>query len=123
MKIPSLRRRSVLKGLAFLPALSVMGSLIFEIAKAAVEIPKNYYLATTADPLPKGMQYVDDAKKAATRRDANATCASCTQYAKTVKEFAHPADGKVATCEVFPKDSYKMHVKANGWCLAYQKKT
>jgi High potential iron-sulfur protein len=122
MKARNLHRRSVLKGLAFLPALSFAGSFIFSVARAAVEIPKNYFLASPADGLPKGMQYVEDAKKSAMRKDVNASCFSCTQYGKSGPEFAHPKDGKVGTCEVFPKDSYKMYAKSGGWCLAYQKK-
>ena len=120
-----LKRRLFLKHASLLAFLTMTGSLFAEIARAAVKIPEKYKLATQADQIPKAMQYTDDAAKtnSPTRTDKKAFCSSCALYGVTVKEFKHPTDGKVATCETFAVDEKtKLFVKAGGWCLAYQAK-
>ncbi len=119
-------RRQFLKGMSLFAFVTVAGSLFTELAKAAAKIPEKYKLATSADPIPKAMQYTDDAEKSkpAPRADKTALCKTCSLYGKTAKEFTHPTDGKVATCDTFAVDEKtKMFVKAGGWCLAFQKKT
>ncbi|MGE3533679.1 MAG: high-potential iron-sulfur protein [Parachlamydiales bacterium] len=80
-------------------------------------------LATTNDPIPKAMQYVEEGAKSAMRKDKTANCKNCSQYGITHKELTHPKDGKVATCEIFPHDKTKLFAKAEGWCIGWQKKT
>ena len=115
-------RRTILKAFALLPALPLISSFIGRSSSADTKTPPDYKLVSINDPIPKGLQYNEDASKAAARTDKTANCKNCKLYGKTHPEFKHPKDGMVATCDTFDAgNGKKLYVKSTGWCIAHQK--
>jgi hypothetical protein len=121
----NISRRNLLRAAGITILVPVFAKIFWPYVNAyGAEIPADYRLADPAkDAVPKSMQYTHDAKKAAARKDPKAFCRACIQYGKTHAEFAHPKDGKTATCEIFPNDKSRLYVKNGGWCLGFVKKS
>jgi len=123
-----LSRRQILQFIPVLAAAPVLTralqALSVDSAFAADAVPKDFKIASPDYQIPKTMQYVSDGTKGnpAIRKDKTAFCYNCTQYGVTHKEFTHPKEGKVATCEIFIEGKDKLFVHNKGWCMAWQKK-
>ena len=121
------RRRSLLQILALSPLALILPKIAqagpaAAPAKAAPAGGKPANALGEAEPLAKGMQYVEDASKAGpARTDKKANCANCQKYPK-----CSPAD---TSCKPVEKDGYGpceifagKVVSKNGWCLSWTKK-
>ena len=101
---PSSRRRFIRIGVAGVTLAPLAGVLFSGAAQAVDKVSES-------DPTAMALGYKMDATKAAARKDATATCATCALYSG--KQGA--ADGP---CSAF---GGKL-VSAKGWCNAWAKK-